>query len=46
MNSGAPATGGGKPSINSVDPAADAAKKQLVYEQLLKLLGEEEDRTG
>ena len=26
---------------NSVDPAADAAKKQIVYEQLLKLLGEE-----
>jgi pimeloyl-ACP methyl ester carboxylesterase len=30
---------------NSVDPAADAAKKQLVYEELLKLLGEQ-DRTG
>jgi pimeloyl-ACP methyl ester carboxylesterase len=27
---------------NSVDPAADAAKKQLVYEQLLRSLGEEE----
>ena len=26
---------------NSVDPAADAAKKQLVYEQMLRLLGEE-----
>ena len=30
---------------NSVDPAADAAKKQLVYEQMLKLLGEEEKGT-
>ena len=30
---------------NSVDPAADAAKKQLVYEQLLKLLGEEVNQT-
>jgi hypothetical protein len=30
---------------NSVDPAADAAKKQLVYDQILSLLGEEEDRT-
>jgi len=30
---------------NSVDPAANAAKKQLVYEQMLKLLGEEEDET-
>lgn len=30
---------------NSVDPAADTAKKQLVYNQMLKLLGEEEDRT-
>ena len=29
---------------NSVDPAADAAKKQLVYEQMLSLLGGE-DRT-
>jgi pimeloyl-ACP methyl ester carboxylesterase len=29
---------------NSVDPAADAAKKQRVYEQMLSLLGEE-DRT-
>jgi hypothetical protein len=27
---------------NSVDPAADAAKKQLVYEQMLRLLEEEE----
>ena len=27
---------------NSVDPAADAAKKQRVYEQMLRLLGEEE----
>ncbi len=27
---------------NSVDPAADAVKKQLVYGELLKLLGEEE----
>ncbi|MFN2292679.1 MAG: alpha/beta hydrolase [Anaerolineae bacterium] len=29
---------------NSVDPAADAAKKQRVYEQMLSLLGEEEAR--
>ncbi len=26
---------------NSVDPAADAAKKQLVYDQILELLGEQ-----
>jgi hypothetical protein len=32
--------------LHSVDPAADAAKKQLVYEQLLKSLGEGEDQTG
>ena len=30
---------------NSVDPAADPAKKQMVYEQMLKLLGEEEGHT-